>query len=193
MGKGTQRQNFQFLFSTNSYGGFHEETSVENRLKKYWGITKLRHFLWNAFTCKFMTRHDFDRGFLHFVAADVVYFSHEPPRTIRLRMGRIQRSKACGGSFCVLLWSALSYQLALKRSLGFNFTDWFATFFQNVFWEVFCSKSAQRARKATKWTFEKSNLLGWLQGQGVIWAVCGRILLWFSFSLKAIWNASLIS
>ena len=27
-----------------SYGGFNEETSVENRLKKYRGITKLRHF-----------------------------------------------------------------------------------------------------------------------------------------------------
>ena len=45
MGKGTQRQNFQFLFFTDSYGGFNEETSVENRLKKYRGITKLRHFL----------------------------------------------------------------------------------------------------------------------------------------------------
>ena len=44
MGKGTQRQNFQFLFFTDSYGGFNEEISVENRLKKYRGITKLRHF-----------------------------------------------------------------------------------------------------------------------------------------------------
>ena len=43
MGKGTQRQNFQILFFTDSYGGFNEETSVENRLKKYRGITKLRH------------------------------------------------------------------------------------------------------------------------------------------------------
>ena len=73
MGKGTQRQNFQFLFFTDSYGRFNEETRVENRLKKYRGITKLRHFLWHAFTCVFMTRHDFDRGFLHFAAADVVY------------------------------------------------------------------------------------------------------------------------
>ena len=58
---------YNFCFFTNSFGGFNEETSVENRLKKYRGITKLRHFLWHAFTCIFMTRHDFDRGFLHFV------------------------------------------------------------------------------------------------------------------------------
>ena len=64
---------FIFCFFTDSYGGFNEETSVENRLKKYRGITKLRHFLWHAFTSIFMTRHDFDRGFLHFAAADVVY------------------------------------------------------------------------------------------------------------------------
>ena len=34
MGKGTERQHFQFFFLTDSYGGFIEETSVENRLKK---------------------------------------------------------------------------------------------------------------------------------------------------------------
>ena len=64
---------FKFCFSTDSYGGFNEEASIENRLKKYWVITKLWHFLWHAFACIFMTRHDFDRGFLHFAAADVVY------------------------------------------------------------------------------------------------------------------------
>ena len=73
MGKGTQRQLFNFCFFTDSYGGFNEEISVDNRFKKYWGITKLRHYLWHTFTCIFMTHHDFDRGFLHFAAADVVY------------------------------------------------------------------------------------------------------------------------
>ena len=38
-------QIFSFCFFTDSYGGFNEETSVENRLKKYCGIAKLRHFL----------------------------------------------------------------------------------------------------------------------------------------------------
>ena len=66
-------QSFSFCFFTDPYGGFKEETSVENRLKKYWGIAKLRHFLWHAFTCICMTRHDFDRGFLYFAAGDVVY------------------------------------------------------------------------------------------------------------------------
>ena len=33
MGKGTQRPNFQFLFFTDSNGGFKEKTSVENCLK----------------------------------------------------------------------------------------------------------------------------------------------------------------
>ena len=47
---------FNFCFFKDSYRGFHEETSVENRLKKDWGISKLRHFLWHAFTCIFMTR-----------------------------------------------------------------------------------------------------------------------------------------
>ena len=64
---------FNFWFFNDSYGGFSEEASVENRLKKYWSITKLRHFLWHAFICIFMTRHDFDRGFLHIAAAGVVY------------------------------------------------------------------------------------------------------------------------
>ena len=64
---------FNFCFFIDSYGGFNEETSGENRLKKYSDITKLRDFLWHAFTCIFMTLHDFDRGFLHFAAADVVY------------------------------------------------------------------------------------------------------------------------
>ena len=32
-GEGTQRPNFQFLFFTDSFGGFNEETNVENRLK----------------------------------------------------------------------------------------------------------------------------------------------------------------
>ena len=35
---------FNLCFFTDSYGRFNEETSVENRLKKYRGITKLRHF-----------------------------------------------------------------------------------------------------------------------------------------------------
>ena len=62
-----------FVFFTDSYVGFNEESSIENRLKKYWVITKLRRCLWHAFTCICMTRHDFNRGFLHFAAADVVY------------------------------------------------------------------------------------------------------------------------
>ena len=76
-------QIFSFCFLT-YYGGFNEETSVENRLKKNWGIVKLRHFLWHAFTCICMTRHDFDRGSLYFAAGDVVYlFAWAAPNSLK--------------------------------------------------------------------------------------------------------------
>ena len=45
-----------------------------------------------------------------------------------LRMARSRQSKACGDSIRILKWSA-TYQLASRRSLGFDFTDWFAPFF----------------------------------------------------------------
>ena len=51
MGKGTQHPNFLFCFFTHSYGESNEETSVEDRLKTYWVITKLRHFLWHVCAC----------------------------------------------------------------------------------------------------------------------------------------------
>ena len=56
------------IFFTDPYGGLNEETSVENRLKKYWVVTNLRHILWHALTCVIMTCHNFDCSFLHFVA-----------------------------------------------------------------------------------------------------------------------------
>ena len=62
-----------------SYRGFNEETSEENRLKKYWGITKLRDFLWHAL-------HGYSWHVLTLIAVfstlrlwTLCTFSHEPP------------------------------------------------------------------------------------------------------------------
>ena len=73
--------NFIFwLFFTDSHGGFERRNQRRKPVEKYWVSTKLRHFLWHVFTCIFMTRLNFDSGFLHFAAADVVYlFSWATP------------------------------------------------------------------------------------------------------------------
>ena len=57
---------------------------------------------------------------------------------IQFRLVRFRQSKACGGSIRILIRSA-TYQPASMHCLGFDFTDWFAPFFQYLFWAVFCS------------------------------------------------------
>ena len=75
MGKGTraQRQNFQFLFFHGFLWRIYRRSLRRKPLEKILRHHKVTALFVTRFTSIIMTRHDFDRGFLHFAAVDVVY------------------------------------------------------------------------------------------------------------------------
>ena len=128
-------QIFSFCFFTDSYNGFNEETSVENRLKKYWGITKLRHFCdmrLHAYVWRVMT---LIVVFSTLRLETLCTFSHEPPRIIFF-------SPVCSFQNCIQAnpSSSSSSSLSLSLSLSLSFScDNDRTWLDSI-WKTFALK-----------------------------------------------------